>query len=129
VYLDSVYQGTTPLTISSIAAGSYTILLELSGYADWSESVTVTSGNQTTVYEALTANTTTTATTITTLPLRTTTESIITAAITPEKTVSHKATTIKIPTPWPTDTPKASPVELAVILGGIGMGIAVLRRK
>jgi hypothetical protein len=131
VYLDSEYQGTTPMTISSIAVGSYTILLELSGYSDWSDTIEVTSGNQTTVYEALTANTTTvttTATTVTTSPA-TLAAVVSTIAATPQTTVSARSTTLRIPTPWPTDTPKASPVDLAVILGGTGIGLVVLRRK
>jgi len=32
-------------------------------------------------------------------------------------------------TPWPTDTPKESPVEIMVILGAIGIGFIVLRKN
>jgi hypothetical protein len=41
VYLDGKYQGRTPLTISEVKSGTYTLLLTNSGYYDWRTSVTV----------------------------------------------------------------------------------------
>ena len=96
VYMDTVYQGTAPIAISSLTPGNYTILLQMSGYADWSDSIAVTAGNQTTVYQVLSSLVTTTATTVpeTTVPT-------ITTPVTTLQTIAHKVTTVKIPTPWP----------------------------
>lgn len=124
VYRDTEYVGTSPLTIPNFTAGNYTILLQNTGYADWSDSIAVTPGNQTTVYQVLTSLATpTTTATETTAP-----EMTLLSTITSAQTIVHNLTTIRIPTPWPTDTPAASPVDLTVILGGIFMGIVVLRR-
>jgi len=46
VYLDDVYKGITPVTLTGVQAGSYTILLRLAGYQDWSSPVTVRPGDQ-----------------------------------------------------------------------------------
>jgi hypothetical protein len=44
VYVDTVYQGTTPVTIPQLAAGSHTVRLTLTGYTEYSGPVTVTAG-------------------------------------------------------------------------------------
>jgi hypothetical protein len=44
VYMDGVYKGRTPLTLSSISAKNHNIELDLSGYYDWKTTVSVTSG-------------------------------------------------------------------------------------
>jgi PKD repeat protein len=44
VYIDTVYQGTTPVTIPQLAPGSHTVQLTLTGYTDYSGRVTVTAG-------------------------------------------------------------------------------------
>jgi len=44
VHLDEVYKGTTPLTISNVPVGSHTVKVTLSGYEDWSGSITVSAG-------------------------------------------------------------------------------------
>ncbi len=44
IYLDGVYKGTTPTTISDASPGSHTLKLEKYGYDEWLTSVHVTSG-------------------------------------------------------------------------------------
>jgi uncharacterized protein YceK len=45
VYLDNVYHGTTPNTITAVPAGSHTMELRENGYDHWSAPVTVTGGS------------------------------------------------------------------------------------
>ena len=44
VYMDGVYKGRTPLTLSSVPAKNHNIELDLAGYYDWKTTVAVTSG-------------------------------------------------------------------------------------
>jgi PEGA domain/Viral BACON domain len=44
IYLSGSYEGATPKTISGVPAGSHTIKITTSGYEDYNEKVTVTSG-------------------------------------------------------------------------------------
>mgnify|MGYP001050138901 FL=1 len=44
VYMDGVYKGRTPLTLSSVSAKNHNIELDLAGYYDWRSTVAVTSG-------------------------------------------------------------------------------------
>ena len=53
VYIDNAYEGITPVTISSVAAGSHTILIREAGYADWQISEDVKSGQTTQVSATL----------------------------------------------------------------------------
>jgi len=53
VYIDGVYKGTSPLTVT-LAAGSHTIQMSMSGYDSWSGSTTVTAGQTTSVSSTLT---------------------------------------------------------------------------
>ena len=48
VFLDNDYQGKTPISISSVAAGKHEIRLELSGFAPVTRSVTLTRGGEAT---------------------------------------------------------------------------------
>ncbi len=41
VYLDNAYKGITPVTLTSVSPGSYTVKVQLSGYQDWSDTVQV----------------------------------------------------------------------------------------
>jgi hypothetical protein len=77
----------------------------------------VTAGTSTDVYAQLSAVVTDT-TIVTTIPKTTV-----------MKTTIPKKSTEKPVTPWPTDTPKESPVEIMVILGAIGIGFFVLRKS
>ncbi len=49
VYVDSIYRGLSPVTLQSMAPGSYDVLLELEEYSDWQSTVEVTAGQPTTV--------------------------------------------------------------------------------
>jgi len=53
VYIDNAYEGITPVTIPSVAAGSHTILIREAGYADWQISEEVKSGQTTQVSATL----------------------------------------------------------------------------
>ncbi|MDN7012839.1 PEGA domain-containing protein [Methanoculleus sp. FWC-SCC3] len=44
VYMDGVYKGRTPLTLTSVSAKKHNIELDLSGYYDWKSTVTVSPG-------------------------------------------------------------------------------------
>ena len=113
IYVDSAYTGTTPYTLDDVSLGSHKILISKTGYDDWSKWVTVKLDATTTVNADLNAIQTTTVPTVTPTTVKTT----------------LKASTVKVPTPWPTDTPtQASPLELFVILGAVGMGFVILRK-
>ncbi|WAI02109.1 PEGA domain-containing protein [Methanogenium organophilum] len=60
VYLNNVNKGITPVTLSDLTPGGYTVTLELSGYTTWSEVVTVNSGATSTVSANLAPTTTAT---------------------------------------------------------------------
>jgi hypothetical protein len=44
VYLNNVFRGLTPITLDSLAPGTYTVILKLSGYQDWQSTAQVTAG-------------------------------------------------------------------------------------
>ncbi|MDD1696616.1 MAG: PEGA domain-containing protein [Methanoregula sp.] len=44
IYLDNEYHGTTPGTITEVAPGNHTIEIRKQGYNEWSQSITVISG-------------------------------------------------------------------------------------
>ncbi|WP_332449293.1 PEGA domain-containing protein [Methanoculleus sp.] len=44
IYMDGVYKGRTPLTLSSVSAKNHNIELDLAGYYDWRSTVSVSSG-------------------------------------------------------------------------------------
>jgi ribosomal protein S5 len=115
VYLNTEFKGKTPITIN-ISRGTYRVVIQKTGYQDWSNRISVTAGARTDVYAQLSAEITET-TIVTTIPRTTVMKTTIT-----KKTTEHPMT------PWPTDTPKESPVEIMVILGAIGIGFIVLRK-
>jgi hypothetical protein len=53
VYLDSVLKGKTPLMLSNTAAGSHTLQLRLSGYAEWKSTVEAPPGGTKTISAVL----------------------------------------------------------------------------
>ncbi|MEA1907994.1 MAG: PEGA domain-containing protein, partial [Euryarchaeota archaeon] len=57
VYLYDAYEGTTPVTVSSVKVGSHTITLEKSGYEAITRTVTVRAGETATISETLTPET------------------------------------------------------------------------
>jgi ribosomal protein S5 len=115
VYLNTVFKGKTPITIN-ISRGTYRVVIQKTGYQDWSNRISVTAGASTDVYAQLSADVTET-TIVTTIPKTTV-----------FKTTTIKKTTENPITPWPTNTPKESPGEIMVILGAIGIGFIVLRK-
>ncbi|NMB80091.1 MAG: PEGA domain-containing protein [Methanomicrobiales archaeon] len=120
VFVDSVKKGTTPFTLYNLTPGSYVVKIQKSSYLDWSERVTVTSGNETTVSAKLTYEVQET-----TAPTPEPTIIITTATMPPTRTKSTVATQ----TPWPTNTPTPeSPLEVGVILAAVGMGILLVRK-
>ena len=117
IFLDSVFKGYTPMTLENVTPVTHTVMVRSAGYNDYSESVTVTPGNTSYVSASLVlAPEVTTATTV------------------PQTTMTTVKTTVKstvkAPTPWPsaTTTP-ASPVSIVAILGAVGVGFIILRKK
>jgi len=49
VYLDSAYQGSTPITLNNLASGSHILEIDHAGYYDWKSSVSVPAGGTRTV--------------------------------------------------------------------------------
>ncbi len=54
VYMDNVYEGITPLTISPVQPGTHTFLVKQAGYADWQVSEAIQSGQTTQIAATLT---------------------------------------------------------------------------
>jgi hypothetical protein len=68
LYLDNTYRGITPATLSDIPAGSHVMMARQAGYADASQTITVTGGQSTPVALGLTGIPVTTKTPLTVLP-------------------------------------------------------------
>jgi len=115
VFLNTEYKGKTPITLN-ISHGTYRVVIQKTGYLDWSNRISVTAGTRTDVYAQLSVDVTDT-TIVTTIPKTTVIKT----------TITKKSTANPI-TPWPTDTHKESPIEIMVILGAIGIGFIVLRK-
>lgn len=58
VYLNNAYKGITPLTLSDLAVGSYTVSVQLQGYTEWTTTATVNAGATTPVSAQLVPATT-----------------------------------------------------------------------
>jgi PEGA domain len=117
VFVNTEYQGKTPLTLYNITRGTHRVLVQKIGYQDWSERVSVTSGSRTDVYATLQVETT-----------DTTVSTTITTATTVKTTVS-RTSTAKVPTSWPSNTPApASPLSISAIIGAIGLVLIVIRK-
>jgi len=56
VYLNDVYKGLTPLTLTDVAPGTYTMEMKIDDYNDWSTSVQATAGNTESVSATLTSS-------------------------------------------------------------------------
>lgn len=121
VYLNKTKVGTSVFTYYNATPGTFNVLLQKTGYSDYSGSVTVISGKRTSFYARLT-------------PLgEDTTVATTAATATPVKTATTiKKSTLKVPTTWPSVAPtEASPVDPVIVIGaaGIGIGLVVLRRR
>jgi hypothetical protein len=116
-YIRSEYKGKTPLTIYNITPGTYTVLVQKSGYQDWSDRVTVTAGNRTYVYARLTvAGSDTTA--------------VTTARTTVTTSTTTRKSTMTVPTPWPSATPSpAAGLDTGVILGAAATALVLIRKQ
>jgi hypothetical protein len=57
LYIDRIYRGVTATTVGNLIAGDHKVLLRLSGYLDYTETVTVTSGRVTVIRPTLVQNT------------------------------------------------------------------------
>jgi hypothetical protein len=116
VYLNGKYEGKTPITLD-VFRGTYRVVVQKTGYLDWSDRISVTAGKQTDIFAELSAE-------VTDTPLVTT----IVPKTTATKTTLPKKSTANPITPWPTDTPKESPVGIPILLGAVGIGYIVLRK-
>ncbi len=115
VYLDSSYVGTTPITLDDISPGSHKILLQKTGYVDYTKWVTVKADST----ESVSADLNAVATAATTKP-----PTVVTTK------TPLKATTVKVPTSWPTPaTTQASLPGALVVLGTIALGFVLYHRK
>jgi hypothetical protein len=69
LFLDNIFKGITPVTLSDIPAGSHVVTVKQAGYADASQTVTVTGGQSTPVAISLAEIPPTTKTPMTALPI------------------------------------------------------------
>ena len=46
VYLDNIYKGLTPILLTDLPARTYTLLIQMDGYSDWTSAVPVTGGDE-----------------------------------------------------------------------------------
>ncbi len=44
VYVDNVFRGVTPVNLNDITVGTHTVLLQNSGYDDWTQSISFSAG-------------------------------------------------------------------------------------
>ena len=117
VFLNTEYQGKTPLTLSNITRGYYRILVQKTGYQDWSNRISVSLGTRTDVYATLSPEVTDT-TFVTTIP---------TATLL--KTTTTIKSTAKVPTPWPSPSATTTPIEIVVIPGAVVLAYVVMRKR
>jgi hypothetical protein len=117
VSLNGTRVGTSVFTYHNATPGTYKVLIQKSGYADYTGSVTVKEGTRVKYYAQLT-------------PLGAGTPA---ATAIPVKTATTvRKSTLKVPTTWPSATPTAtSSVDPALVIGaaGMGIGLAVIGRR
>jgi hypothetical protein len=117
VFLNTEYQGKTPITLYNISHGYYRIVVQKTGYQDWSNRISVSTGILTDVYAALTAEEPKT-TFLTTVP----TTTVL-------KTLTTKKSTAIVPTSWPVPATTTTPVEIIVIPGATVLAYLVIRKR
>ena len=117
VFLNTEYQGKTPITLSNITRGYYRILVQKTGYQDWSNRISVPLGTRTDVYATLSPEVTDT-TLVTTIQ---------TATLL--KTTTTQKSTAKVPTPWPSPSATTTPIEIVVIPGAVVLAYVVMRKR
>lgn len=122
VYFNSTdYQGTTPLNLTDLAVGTYTVVLKKSGYVTWGKEAAVTAGDTTTISATLVERPEETE--ATTVPTTASTTA------TPTKRVTTKATTPEVTEALPVATTE-SPISFWVGVSALCVaGILALRKK
>jgi len=117
IWLDNIELGTSPFTYYSEKTGTFDVSVRKKWYEDYTDNVVVIGGERVIFYARLTP-----------VPSYIPDETTPAAPVTTATTIS--TSTIIIPTPWPTSSPK-SPVDPAVVIGAaaIGTGFFVIRRR
>ena len=114
VWLNGTKIGTSVFTYRNATPGTFKVLIQKSGYEDYTGSVTVPGGKRVKFYAPLT-------------PLGTVTTE------TPVKTTTTiRKSTLIVPTTWPSTTStEASPIDPALVIGaaGISIGLVAVRRR
>jgi hypothetical protein len=106
--------GTSVFTYRNATPGTYKVVVQKSGYADYTGSVTVLEGQRVKFYAPLT-------------PLGAGTASATAAPVKTATTIPKS--TLKVPTSWPSATPtEKSPVDPAIVIGAAGIGIGLMMR-
>jgi hypothetical protein len=115
VNLNGTQVGTTVFTYTNATPGTYKVLIRKSGYEDATGIVTVSEGKRVRYYAQLT-------------PLGAGT---VAATATPVPTATTiRKSTLKVPTTWPSSTTTTtSPVDPAIVIGAVGLGLVMIRRR
>jgi hypothetical protein len=116
IWLDNIELGTSPFTYYSGKTGTLDVRVRKRLYEDYTDKVVVVEGERVFFYARLTP-----------VSSHVTDETPTAAPLTTATTI--RTSTITIPTPWPSSP--ESPVEPAVVIGAvaIGIGIFVIRRR
>ncbi|MEN6610042.1 MAG: PEGA domain-containing protein [Methanoregulaceae archaeon] len=124
VYFNSTeLQGSTPLNLTDLTPGTYTVTLKKSGYVTWGKKASVTAGNTITLDADLELQPTYTET-------ATPTTAATTATATPTKKPTTKATTIPTTEVPVTVATTESPVSVWAGIAALGaIGILAVRKK
>jgi hypothetical protein len=117
VFLNTEYKGKTPITLNNITRGYYRVVVQKTGYQDWSNRISVSLGTRTDVYATLSPEVLDT-TFVTAIPTATILK--ITATI---------KSTAKVPTPWPSPSATTTPIEIVVIPGAVVLAYVVMRKR
>jgi hypothetical protein len=128
IYVDGSLTGTTPDTVKNLVAGSHKLVLKKTGYDDWGKIVTVVADDETEVDATLNQITTAAPTAVQTAQPMAEATAVRTAQPTTARTT--RASTVVVPTPWPSTTTEAaaSPIEPAVIISTLGLAFLALRK-
>jgi len=117
VFLNTAYQGKTPITLYNITRGYYRVEVQKTGYQDWSNRISVSLGTRTDVYATLSPEVTVTSL-VTTIP---------TATLL--KTTTSIKSTAKVPTSWPSPSATTAPIEIVVIPGAVVFAYVMIRKR
>ena len=117
IWLDNIELGTSPLTYYSEKTGTLEVRLRKRLYEDYTDNVVVVEGERVVFYARLT-------------PVSSDISDETTAATPVPTATTISKSTLKIPTPWPTTSPK-SPLDPAIGIGAaaIGIGFFAIRRR